>query len=87
MKKLRDLGYDLLDRPPCSPDLESFHFSQFPNLKKSISGKRFGSKGIERAVNNYFDAGSNVLNSREIIKKNKSFLNLKIAIFHCQAFV
>lgn len=37
--KLRDLRYELLKHPPCSPDLAQSDFYLFPNLKKCIAGK------------------------------------------------
>ena len=41
--KLRDLHYELLQRPPYSPDLAPSDFCLFPKLKLSLSGQRFSS--------------------------------------------
>jgi histone-lysine N-methyltransferase SETMAR len=41
--KLIELGFELVSNPPYSPDLAFFDFFLFPNLKKSLAGKRFGS--------------------------------------------
>jgi len=43
MGKLRDVHYELLEHPPCSPDLASSDFSLFPQLKLFFAGQRFSS--------------------------------------------
>ncbi|UYV62348.1 hypothetical protein LAZ67_2000218 [Cordylochernes scorpioides] len=56
MGNLRGLRYDLLDHPPCSPDLATSDFHLFPHLKKFVSVKRFASnEEVERAVDEYFN--------------------------------
>jgi histone-lysine N-methyltransferase SETMAR len=42
-EKLRDLHYELLKHPPCSPDLASSGFSPFPKLKLLLAGQHFSS--------------------------------------------
>jgi len=39
----RDLKYELLEHSPYSSDLAPSDFHLFPNLKKFVTGKRFGS--------------------------------------------
>jgi len=41
--KLRDLHYELLEHPPCSPDLAPSDFALFPKLKLFLAGQRFSS--------------------------------------------
>jgi len=41
MEKLRDLHYELLEHPPCSPDLAPSDFFLFPKLKLFLAGQRF----------------------------------------------
>jgi transposase len=41
MGKLRDLHYELLEQPPCAPDLASSDFYLFPELKLFLAGRRF----------------------------------------------
>jgi len=43
MGKLRDLHYELLEHPPCSPDVAPSDFSLFPKLKLFLAGQRFSS--------------------------------------------
>ena len=41
MEKLRDLQYEFLEHPPCSPDLPPSDFYLFPKLKLFLAGQRF----------------------------------------------
>jgi histone-lysine N-methyltransferase SETMAR len=43
MGKLRDLHYELLEHPPCSPDLAPSDFYLFPKLKLFLAGEHFSS--------------------------------------------
>jgi len=55
MRKLRDLGYELLEHPPCSPDLAPSDFCLFPKLKLFLAGQRFSSnQEATAAVEGYF---------------------------------
>ena len=59
MGKLRDLHYELLEHPPCSPDLApsdfSLSLSLFPKLKLFLAGQRFSSnQEAIAAVEGYF---------------------------------
>jgi hypothetical protein len=55
MKKLRDLHYELLEHPHCSPDLALFDFYLFPKLKLFLAGQRFSSsEEAIAAVERYF---------------------------------
>ena len=55
MGKLRDMHYELLEHPPCSPYLAPSDFCLFPKLKLFLAGQRFSSnpKAIT-AVEGYF---------------------------------
>ncbi|XP_011251320.1 histone-lysine N-methyltransferase SETMAR-like [Camponotus floridanus] len=51
MAKFHELGYELLPHPPYSPD-----YFLFPNLKKWLGGKRFGSNDeVIAQTNAYFE--------------------------------
>jgi len=53
MGKLRDLHYELLEHPPCSPDLAPNDFFLFPKL--FLAGQRFSSnQEAIAAVDGYF---------------------------------
>lgn len=53
--KLVELGYELLPHPPYSPDLAPCDFFLFPNLKKSLAGKKFSSnEEVITAAEAYF---------------------------------
>jgi histone-lysine N-methyltransferase SETMAR len=55
MGKLRDLHYELLEHPPCSPDLALSDFYLFPKLRLFLVGQRFSSnQGAIAAVEGYF---------------------------------
>jgi hypothetical protein len=55
MGKLRDLHYELLEHPPCSPDLAPSDFCVFPKLKLFLAGQRFSlNKEAIAAVEGYF---------------------------------
>jgi histone-lysine N-methyltransferase SETMAR len=53
--KLHELRYELLPHPPYSPDLAPCDYFLFPNLKKSLAGKKFRSNGeVIAATEAYF---------------------------------
>jgi hypothetical protein len=55
MGKLRDLHYELLEHPLCSPDLAPPDFCLFPKLKLFFAGHRFSSnQEAIAAVERYF---------------------------------
>jgi len=55
MGKLRDLSSELLEHPPCSPDLALSDFCLFPKLKLFLAGQRFSSnQEAIAAVEGYF---------------------------------
>jgi len=55
MGKLRDLHYELLEHPPCFPDLASSDFCLLPKLKLFFAGQRFSSnQEAIAAVEGYF---------------------------------
>jgi histone-lysine N-methyltransferase SETMAR len=55
MGKLRDLHYELLEYPPCSPDLAPSDFFLFPKLKLFLTGQRSSSnQEAIAAVERYF---------------------------------
>jgi histone-lysine N-methyltransferase SETMAR len=54
MGKLRDLHYELLEHPPCSPDLAPSDFYLFPKRKLFLVGQRFSSnQKVIAAVERY----------------------------------
>lgn len=56
MTKIHELGYELLPHPPYSPDLAPCDYFLFPNLKKWLGGKKFGSnEEIISSTNAYFE--------------------------------
>ena len=55
MGNLRDLHYELLERPPYSPDLAPSDFCLFPKLKFFLAGQSFSSnQETIVAVEGYF---------------------------------
>ena len=55
--KLHDLRYELLPHPAYSPDLAPSDFFLFPNLKRSLAGKRFRSnEEVQCETDSYFEA-------------------------------
>jgi histone-lysine N-methyltransferase SETMAR len=55
MGKLRDLHYELLEHPPCSPDLAPSDFCLFPKLNFFLTGQRLSSyQEAIAAVEGYF---------------------------------
>jgi histone-lysine N-methyltransferase SETMAR len=55
MRKLRDLGYELLEHPPYFSDLAPSDFCLFPKLKLFLGGQRFSSnQEAIAAVEGYF---------------------------------
>jgi len=55
MGKLRDLHYELLEHPPCSPDLAPSDFYLFPKLKLFLTGQCFSlNQEVIAAVEGYF---------------------------------
>jgi len=55
MAKLHELGFQLVDHPPYSPDLAPSDFFLFPELKKTLSGQKFATNAeVITAVNDYF---------------------------------
>ena len=73
--KITELKYELLQRPPYSPDLAPSDFWLFPHLKKFLRGKHFSSNEEFIAVveeyfaglaESHFHAGINKLEDRWI---------------------
>lgn len=55
MQKIRDLGFELLEHPPYSPDLAPSDYHLFPQLKKSLKGRKFSSnEEVIKAVEVWF---------------------------------
>lgn len=57
MQKIKDLKFELIAHPPYSPDLAPSDFFLFPNLKKSLAGKRFSSNAEVIAFTEGFFCG------------------------------
>ena len=38
---VHDCGFELVDHPPCSPDLAPSDYFLFPNMKKHLAGKQY----------------------------------------------
>ena len=62
-------GFEILPHPPYSPDLAPSDFCLFPNLKKSIKGRRFEdiSDAID-AVEEWFEDQSDTFYSQGLLK-------------------
>lgn len=69
--KLRDLRYELLKHPPCSPDLAQSDFYLFPNLKKCIAEKCLScNDDVIAAVEGYFvDLSESYFKTDRIIRE------------------
>ena len=53
---LADLGFEIMSRPPYSPDLAPSDYFLFPKLKSFLKGKRFACDyDVMSAVNGYFE--------------------------------
>ena len=69
-------GYEILPHPPYSPDLAPPDFCLFPNLKKSLIGRRF--ENIEdaiSAVEEWFQAQNDTFYSQGLLKVNDRWQN------------
>lgn len=56
MAKLEQLGYELVQHPPYSPDLAPSDYYLFPNLKRMLQGTRFHSNSeVETQTTAYFE--------------------------------
>lgn len=56
MAKVHQLNYELLPHPPYSPDLAPSNYFLFPNLKKWLGSRRFGSnEEVIVETNAYFE--------------------------------
>lgn len=73
MAKLEQLGYELVDHPPYSPDLAPSDYYLFPNLKRMLQGTRFYSNSevetqttayFEELPKSYYETGIKMLESR-----------------------
>lgn len=52
---LHNVGFDILDHPPYSPDLAPSDYYLFPKLKKELRGKKFSTdEEVKDAVSAYF---------------------------------
>lgn len=55
MQKINEVGFELIDHPPYSPDLAPSDYYLFPKLKKNLKGKKFSSnEAVIRAVEEWF---------------------------------
>ncbi|RUS78489.1 hypothetical protein EGW08_013736 [Elysia chlorotica] len=62
-------NYEILPHPPYSPDLAPSDFCLFPNLKKSIKGRRFEDiEGAISAVEEWFQAQNDTFYSQGLLK-------------------
>jgi hypothetical protein len=98
MGKLEGLYYELLEHPPCSPDLAPSDFYLFPNPKLFLAGQRFfffSNQEAIAAVEGYFAylpknhcrdrimALEHRWVLREIVLKNKNIFEIINLFFHC----
>jgi histone-lysine N-methyltransferase SETMAR len=59
------LGFEILQHPPDSPDLAPSDYHIFGPLKKALRGRGFASdEELKRAAENYFSAGIQALVER-----------------------
>lgn len=72
MAKLYELHYELLSHPPYSPDLAPSDFFLFPNLKRWLCGRKFGSNSEVIDETNAYFAGFQQSYYTEGIKKLES---------------
>ncbi|KAF7276706.1 hypothetical protein GWI33_009901 [Rhynchophorus ferrugineus] len=57
MAKIHELGFQLLPRPPYSPDQSPSDYFLFPNLKRMLAGKTFSSnEEVIAETDAYFEA-------------------------------
>ena len=57
MAKLHELGFELLLRPPYSPDLAPSDFFLFSDLKRMLAGKKFSANAeVIAETEAYFEA-------------------------------
>ena len=55
MQKIRDLGFELLEYPPYAPDLAPSDYHLFPQLNKSLKGRKVSSnEEVIKAVEVWF---------------------------------
>jgi histone-lysine N-methyltransferase SETMAR len=84
-KKLEELGWDLMEHPPYSPDIAPSDFYLFRCLQNHLDGGKFnGSEEVKKEVQDFFNAktpdffkkGINKLVKRwqEVIEKNGEYL-------------
>jgi histone-lysine N-methyltransferase SETMAR len=58
MAAATDCGFEIIPRPPFSPDLALSDFYLFPKLKTKLRGKRFGNnEGVMEAINEFYLKG------------------------------
>uniref|UniRef100_A0A3Q0T9I4 Mos1 transposase HTH domain-containing protein n=1 Tax=Amphilophus citrinellus TaxID=61819 RepID=A0A3Q0T9I4_AMPCI len=56
MAAVRDCGFELVDQPPCSPDLAPSDYFLFPNMKKHLAGKQHRTdEEVTSAVEDFFE--------------------------------
>ena len=57
MDKLHELGFEVIDHPPYSPDLAPSDFYLFANLKRHLAGQRYATiSDVKCAVESYFES-------------------------------
>ncbi|GFY27095.1 putative DD34D transposase [Trichonephila clavipes] len=57
MKKLHELGFELLPHPPYTPDLPPCDFFLFSNLKRMLAGQKFrADEEVIAETKAYFEA-------------------------------
>jgi histone-lysine N-methyltransferase SETMAR len=55
LQKLHEIGFELIDHPPYSPDLAPSDYYLFPKLKKHLKGAKFSTNNeVICAVENWF---------------------------------
>lgn len=84
-QKLLELGWDLMDHPPYSPDLAPSDYHLFRSLQNSLNGKQFNSdNGVKQHLlqffadkgQKFFERGIMMLPERwqKVIEKNGQYI-------------
>ena len=72
MVKLNELSFELLPHLPYSPDMAPIDYWLFPDLKKMLQGKRFGSNEEVVAVTEvYFESKDESFYKKGIVNVEK----------------
>ena len=82
---LKNLGFECIDKPPYSSDLASSDYFPFPNLKKTLKGRKFSNDSKVIAAEQFFSDQTSEFfleGLKKLEKGVRSVLNFRVNMWN-----